>query len=894
MRWMDGLRARLRLLSDRSAEERMDEEIRFHLEMETERYVREGMTPEDARRRARLDFGGVEGHKEEMRAGRTLPWRAGLSLDLRLAWRMLVKYPGLTVVGGLGIALAVATAACFSDMTGALLRSTLPFDEGERVVAIESWDVEAGAPERRILADYAVWRDELKTVEDLGAWSPVTRNLIVPGGQTGPVEMAEMTASGFRATRVAPLLGRTLVEEDEQAGAPPVAVIGYDVWQTRFGGDPNVLGREVKLGGTVHSVVGVMPEGFGFPVSHGLWTPLRADVGGYAGREGPATFVFARLAPGVTMEGAQAELATIGRQMAAALPETQEQIRPRVVPYTTQFIPSMLGWELALAQSLIVLLLVVICVNVAVLVYARTVTRSGEIAVRSALGASRQRIVGQLFAEALVLSTGAATVGLLFAAFVLEWFQTAAGEHGSLSFWVEFGLSPTTVLYVGGLAVLGGAIVGVAPALKATGRSLRVGLGELGGGTGMRLGPTWTVLIVAQVAIAVAVMPTAVYGAWNHIRYGFARADFAAEEFLTARLEMDGDPAAPTDAASATRYGDRLAELVARLEAEPSVEAVTFGAHPVVATLPATIEIERSSGSADSPSEHNIRTNHLDVGFFDSFGVQVLAGRDFRPGDAGAAATAVIVNRAFVEEVLGGRNPIGRQVRYTWRHDSSPPLTDGAAESDVWYEVVGVVSDQLVIGVDPGESEARVYHPLAAGQIQPVSMALRIRAGSSGDFAPRLREITAAVDPTLQLHDVLPFDESLQQKQRLLRFVGLAIALVTLSVVLLSAAGIHAMMSFTVARRRKEIGIQAALGARPRRLLLSIFSRAAGQLAIGLAVGVAVASLLNGMAQNLTGAHTVFFVSAAAGLMMLVGLLATLGPARRGLRIQPMEALRAD
>ncbi|MEX2570185.1 MAG: ABC transporter permease, partial [Gemmatimonadota bacterium] len=656
MKWTHGMWARLRLLQRREAEERMDEEIRFHLDMETEKNLRGGMTPGEARRQAVLAFGGVEAQKEAVREGRSLAWLDGMSLDVKLAWRRLVKQPGLVLVGGLGIALAVAISTVFFSLTDAVLHSTLPFEEGERVVAIEIRDTGSNDPERQILHDLAVWGEELEYVEDVGAWSSVVRNLIVAGGAANPVTVAEISASGFRLARVPPLLGRPLVGEDERAGAPPVAVIGHDVWQARFGGDPDVVGREIRLGGTVRTVVGVMPEGFGFPVNHSLWIPLRLDPTAHDRREGPEIFIFGRLAPGATLEAAQAELTTVGLQMAAAFPETDARLRPRVVPYTLQYVPDTIGFEFALIQLLIVLLLVVICVNVAVLAYARTVTRAGEVAVRSALGARRRRIVAQLSAEALVLSLGAATVGVTLARLLLGWFESFEKQGGDLSFWVDYGLSPGVVIHAVGLALLGALIVGVGPALKATGRQLRTGLSGLGGATGMRLGRTWTALIVAQVAIAATVLPAATYGTWNYFRYGFAQPGFAADEFLTARLEMDVDAAPSAEAEDAERtragrYGDRLGELVARLEAEPGVADITFATLDVAGTLPASIEVEDVPAPEESPTGHSIRTNYVDVDYFDAFGIPVLAGRGFRSGDVGAAATAIIVNNAFVEQV---------------------------------------------------------------------------------------------------------------------------------------------------------------------------------------------------------------------------------------------------
>lgn len=900
MKWLYGLRARLRTVFRRDAEERMEEEIRFHIEMETAKNLRSGMNASEARRQAIVAFGGVERHREELRAGRSLAWVGSLSVDLKLGWRMLMGHRWMSLVAGLGIALAVATGTLFVGVRDAVLHSTLPFSQGERVVALEVRDAEANAPERRILHDFALWQEELRSVEDLGAWRPATRNLIVPGGTTGPVEAAEMSASGFRLARIPALLGRPLVPDDEVPEMAPVAVLSHTVWRTRFGGDPAVVGREIRLGDTPHTVVGVMPEGFAFPLNHELWVPLRLSRTPPEPRVGSEIFVFGRLAPGATLETAALELTTLGQRLAGDHPATHARLRPRPVPYTTQSLTPAVYIGFGLAQTLTILLLVLVCVNVAFLVHARTAGRSREIAVRTALGASRRRIVGQLFAESLVLALVSALVGVTIAGLVLEWAEGYMQEVGGLSFWMQLGISPTAVLYALALAAASAVIVGVLPALKVTGRHLRPGLDQSGGATELRLGRVWTAQIVGQVAIATAILPATSFSAWEQFRHGFARPDFPASAFLTARLQMEEEPrgleSAGVEASARTaRFDDRVAELIARLEADPAVSHVTFAKYPVGGTVPATLAVDDLPRAADGARTGSVRINEVDLDLFASLDVPVEEGRGFRPSDLVVGATPVVVNQAFVRDVLGGRNAVGREFRYLWRYGWRGASTPGT-EADTLrrYEIIGVVGDQLVVGTDPGEVAARVYHPTTAGRLGALSLAVRIRDQAPDSFAPRLGQLTAAVDPTLQLHDVLSMDASLRMEQRAYRFMGGSIAAVTLSVILLAAAGIHALMSFTITRRRREIGIRAALGARPGRLLAGVFARAAGQITVGLVLGLASAILLNGLFENLTGGQAVLFISTAATLMGVVGLLAALGPAGRALRVEPLEAMRAE
>ncbi|HEV2735824.1 MAG TPA: ABC transporter permease, partial [Longimicrobiaceae bacterium] len=734
-------------------------------------------------------------------------------LDVKLAVRMLVKHPGLTLVGGLGLAVGVAISAGFFSAMAALEYPVLPLDEGDRIVALENRDAAVNDEERRSLHDFVAWRGELRSVRDLGAFRLVDRNLVTGEGPPEPVQVAEMTAAGFRVARVPPLLGRWLVEEDERGGAPPVVVIGHDVWRDRFMADPAVLGRDVRLGGAVHTVVGVMPEGFAFPMSQSWWTPLRADPSGHGRREGPEIFVFGRLAPGATMQEAQAELATIGRRTAAAFPETHARLRPVVLPYTRSLTDMQGGaefWELARMQLLTSLLLVVVALNVAVLVYARTAMRQTEIAVRSALGASRRRIVGQLFVEALVLSLGAAAAGFALAQYAvrlgLDLFYVSEMDAARPPFWLDYGLRPSAILFTLGLAVLAAVIVGVLPALQVTGR-LRTRLSELGGGTGLRLGRRWTALIVAQVAVSVAVLPATVSLGWSAIRSAATRPTFPAERFLTTRVERDQE-ALPAGAGAVggggtARSGDRLAELMGRLEAEPAVAGVTYQAH-----LPGRggqVEVEGVPAPAESPSGHSVGSAGVHPGYFDVFGARLLTGRRFESRDLGEEATAVVVSQAFVRRVLGGEDALGRRIRHVVPGQAAG---SGGAETVRWYEVVGVVEDLEANPVDPEMVTPRVYYPVAPGRVQAVTLAVRLRGSTPPDFTSRLRGIAAAVDPSLRLGAVASLGGGDLVDRVSSRGVGVLVVLVLLSVFLLSAAGIYALMSFAVTQRRKEIGIR--------------------------------------------------------------------------------------
>ena len=907
MSWLEGTRARLRLLfARRAAEARMDQEFRFHLEMETERLVREqGLDAGEARRRALVAFGGVEKHKEALRDGRGLAWLGGLSLDLKLGLRMLVKYPGLTVVGGLAMAFAAWVGVVAFEMVGVTLSPTLPLPGGDRVVHLRHWNVATNDAEPRALHDFLVWRRTLGSVTDLGAFRDVEHNLIGADGEGSPVVAAEVTASAFRIAPDRPLLGRTLAVADEQPGAPPVVVLGHDVWRTRFAGDSQVVGRTVRLGDAFATVVGVMPEGFEFPVSHELWTPLRAAALDRGPLSGPGVTIFGRLAPGATLEAAQAELTAWGRRAAAESPTTHERLQPRVAPYTSMYFdPSKADSGLLMSVNVFaVMLLVLVCGNVALLLFARAATRESEIIVRTALGASRGRIVGQLFAEALVLGGVATVVGLTAAGFSLrEWGTTFLERNlGRLPFWLDPQLSPAAVAYAFGLALVGAVIAGVVPGLKVTrGIGTRLKQGTAGAG-GLRFGGVWTAVIIAQVAVTVAFPAVTFVVQREQVRMRSIEPAFATEEYLGVRLQMESTPAAAAGveavrSAHLARFATSLEALRRRVEAEPGVEGVTF-----VDRMPRMGHRERWAELDDAARTGDVvHTAAVDASYFEVLEAPVVAGRAFRAVDLAPDARVAIVDRGFVDEVLKGWNAIGRRVR----------LSEGRAVDEAgsdaprpWYEIVGVVEDLGMGHVAEQGRPAGLYLPApmgGAGTDGAVHMMVHVR-GDPMALAPRLRTLATAVDPTLRLSEFQRLDEV---ADHLLWLIGLWLRItVVLSAIalLLSLAGIYAVLSFTVARRTREIGVRVALGASRRRVVIAIFRRQLTQVGLGVLAGgalIAAAALVPSPDAGPLGGglslRQAALLVAYAAFMLGVCMLACIVPTRRALGVEPTEALRVE
>lgn len=874
-----------------AAETELSREITAHLQLIEDDFAARGLSREDARLAARRAFGGVEQVNEHQRDTRSFRWLEDSRIDIKLGVRMLAKYPGLSMIGGVGLAVAIAIGAAAFSFFYAYIYA-VPFEGGERVVVLENTDLDTYNEMREAMHDFLAWRREMKSVEEISAFRTVGRNLIVTGGSVEPVQIAQITATGFNLPRVPPLLGRPLLEQDQAPGAAPVVVIGYDVWQSRFSSDPGIVGRGLRLGHIVHTIVGVMPEGFSFPVNHRYWTPLNTDTSSFGRREGPSVFIFGRLRDGATIEQAEAELANLGSRAAADFPLTHARLRPHVWPYAHSLldIQSVNGWEFAQMQSLVSMLVVVVAVNVAALIYARTATRRGEIAVRSALGASRGRLIGQLFMEALVLCAVSAGAGLLLARFGLSQGHAIMEAEGNMPAFVNFGIPGAAMVYAAGMTLFAAIVAGVLPALHATGRRIQHTLRQTSGADGLRLGHTWTALIVAQVAIAVAGLPAAVTVGWNSVRSTMTVATYDDEPFLAAHVSQDPDAPlgqSPEQYAreSAQRFTKLKVDLLARLEAEPPVADVTSAQSRPGDEPRARFEID---GETPPPSGAPIaRYNHVAVDYFDAFGARVVAGRALTGSDA-QSSPAVVVNQAFVNRILGGGTAIGRRLRYLKAAATWEPAVDITRTA---YEIVGVVTDLQTNAADPALVDPVVYHAAAeTGH----TLLIRVRGADPAGFSARVRDITASLDPATRL-TTISFNEMKRQSTLAIRLIVLTITLIVASALLLSAAGLYSLMSFTVSQRRKEIGIRAAMGADARQLLRSIFAKAAWQLGLGIACGIVLSLLLDVAAGgDMLGSFGRAFLPVMSMVMFGVGLGAAIGPARRGLRIQPTEALRAE
>ena len=686
-------------------------------------------------------------------------------LDWKLGARLLLKYPALTIIGGLSLAAAIAIGAVGIEVADELLYKRLPFDEGSRVVRLETQDAAASRVEPRVLHDFAIWRRSLKTVAELGAARVSERNVLTGEGRVESLRVAEITASAFPLTRVPPLLGRPLQPTDEMPGAEPVVVLGYDVWQRQFLHDPAIIGRVVTVGRTARTVVGVMPPRFGFPRNQQLWVPL--PIQDAAPREGPAVQVFGRLADGASWQDAAAELDVVSARLAADQPATHAQLRTRVRAFAGRTPGDPLRLEDLAVHAIVLLLLGAVSANVATLIFARTAMRESEMVVRHALGASRARVIAQIVTEGLVLALAAAVLGLVVAQTTVRYAWAQASQI--------IGRRP---------AVLGGSEARACHhCVCAAARARRRGTDRPAAGTEGhgRVRPAGTAgdhehrrndevrrhLVVhrRRAGGVHAAVRARRGGNLHHLpprtsrggqRFRRSVTSPSASGWTTRRWPASSG--VPDDGQIGARRARAYEELAGRLREEPGVTHVTHGDRlPTMSPEWVALEMEQDGAPParlHGNYEGGFAMAAVGAGYHDAFGARIVAGRGLHTADAGTPNGPVVVNEAFMRVV--GRNPVGARVRTLQRGSER--------ELGPWHEIVGVVTDLGMLFPADWGGAAYIYRAASAAELDPVVVAVRV-AGDAAPLAPRVAALARQVDAGLQLRDIVTLDEIVAQEQ---------------------------------------------------------------------------------------------------------------------------------
>lgn len=799
--------------------------------------------------------------------------------ELRFAFRSLRSQPGLTSIGVIALAMGIGfTAIMFSIVHGALYRG-LPFPDGDRIYHLSGTNPSQGIERTAVpIHDYLDWREQQRSFEDIAAFYQGTINV---SGVERPVrfEGAFMTANAFETLGVLPMLGRTFREGEDHPGAPGVIVLSYHVWRDQFGSDPGAVGQAVRVNGEPSTVVGVMPEGFRFPILQDVWIPLGMDALTLERGEGRALDVFGMMREGVTEEEATTEFTGIAQRLEQAYPEIHEGFRPLITPYTKNFIGDETESVLLVMLAVVLLVLVLACVNVANLLLARTAGRTKELAIRTAMGATRSRILGHLLAEATVLAGMGALLGLGIAKVGIGLFDrlTVATDP---PFWFVFALDGPILMFIVAVTVLAALVSGVIPGIKASGAGTNEFLKDGSrGSSSLRIGRLSRLLVVGEVTLSVGLLVSAglmMKGVvlLRTMDYGFDR-----EEVFTARIGLFEN-----DFPDVESRGAFFRELQASIQDRPEVTAVTLAT--ALPGLGSGMERFALLGEAyDAVQDYPMaRQSFITPGFFETFGTAGVQGRTFTLADDPGGEQVVIVNQSFVDRHFPGQDPMGEQIRV------------GTAEEDrPWRTIVGLAPDLYMQGVGNTDGEPHgFYIPLAQQDARFVTIAVRGR-GDPLALASTVREEVAAIHPDTPLYWVQSMEEALAANLWQIDLFGGLFAIFGFGALFMAAVGLYGVLSFSVKQRTQEVGIRMALGAHGRDVLKLVLKQGILQVVIGLVMGLGLGwALSQAMQISIFGVEpwdpTVFM--AISMVMLATGFLASYVPARRATRVSPVEALR--
>lgn len=876
MRWLATLRVRLGMLRHRRRlEEGLDEDIRFHLEEQAAKLERQGMTPGEARRAARLAFGGLDETKEAVRDEVQLPLVEDLVRDLRYAVRTLLAAPAFSVVAVLSLALGIgANTALFSVVHSVLLRP-LPYLAADRLVAIQVLDE---GEERGGVLSVA----DFEALDEVGSLASFGASFWLPGGValTGSGEPEQILGSGvtagvFPTLGVEPALGRWPAAQAAGSG-PELVVVSHGFWQRRLEGSPRALGRTLTLNDEPHEVVAVMPPGFHLPGQprDELWPVVRLDP-----PDARAPFwlrAIARLEPGATAERLAEELAAVAEGVKRRWPTSPPQWT-----YLTVDLKELLVRDgrptLLVLFAAVTLVLVLAGVNVTNLLLARATARTAELGMRVALGASRRRLVRQALTESLLLAALGGGLGLLIAGGGVS--ALAALQPAGLPRLDEIALDLTVLAFASAVAIGTGLLAGLAPALQASfGGAALVPRGGRGG-EARGSGRLRAALVVVEVAVALTVLIGAGLVLKSLHRLQTVAVGTGADDVLVVLLSIS-QVRYPEEAQVGAFYG----ALEERVSALPGVEAaaVSMAVPPdrLVMTNPYTPEGAPPPGGQSPPLAEELLVG---PGYFEALGIPLLRGRAFTAADRADAPLVAIVGETLARRHFPDGDAVGRWLQTGEPSPDSPRLT-----------IVGVVPDVKYQGLDAA-AEPTIYVPFQQA-LWWRSMYLVVRtAGRPEDVLPGVRSAVRALDPQVPIQEVQTLAGLVEKSTGSARFRALLLAAFAGLALVLAAAGVYGLVSYEVHRRRREHGVRLALGARRRQLVGLVVGQGLRLSALGVVVGLAGSVFLTGLLERvLFGVSPLDLATFVAMALFLpaVGAAACLLPARRAAATDPLTVLR--
>jgi putative ABC transport system permease protein len=867
----------------RKVETELDDELRFHFEQQVAKYMDSGVTPAEALRRARLEFGGLDQVKEECREARGVHVMETLYQDMRYGWRMLRKSPGFTTVALLTLALGIgANTAIFSVVYGVLLQP-LPYQDPSRLIVLHETTPKVGTVGVSY-PNFLDWRAQSRAFSKMAAVSSVDFNL-AGADQPENISGAAVSSNFLSMLGARPLLGRDFDPSEEKAGTAPVVLLSYQLWQSHFGGERSVLGRTVALDGRSFTIIGVLPGNLRWMEKMEILEPIGAWATGSseANERGDRGDLLAigRLAPGASFTQARAEMEGIAARLAQAYPGSNDQFGVALQPIREVFVSDLRPAVLVLFGAAIFVLLIA-CANVANLFLMRGASRTKEIALRIAVGASRSRIVYQILAESFVLAVlgGLLSLALAFAGIrgLARLIPTAMLAGASVS------LNGPVLLFAAGVVVLCTFVFGLAPAaqstrpdvqseLKESGRALSAGTGQ----SRMR-----GFLAIAEVSLALILLVGAGLMMKSLYRLLSVNPGFRPDRVLSMQMSLRTAQYSKNPAIQ--NFWQRVLDQVRQL---PGVEAVALGTGVPLTDSHSRSDITLEGMALPKPGSYPHPDVHeVSPGYVSTLGIPLERGREFTDADNEHAPLVAMINTTLARQFFTHEDPIGKRLMFG---------RPSAKKAPQWITIVGVAGDTRLYGLaNPARLE--VYLPLR--QDASSEMTLIVKSGTEpAALTSAIRSAIASIDKEQPIFGIATMQQLVKDSVSGRRITLILLGVFGALALVLGAIGIYGVIAYSVAQRTHEIGIRMALGARRGDVLGMVLAQGAKIAGAGVLIGIIASFGLTRLMTNLlfsvSPADPATF-TAVAIVLVLAALLACYVPARRTLRVDPMNALRHE
>ncbi|MBA2501781.1 MAG: ABC transporter permease, partial [Pyrinomonadaceae bacterium] len=792
--------------------------------------------------------------------------------DVRYGARMLFKAPGFTLVAVLSLALGISVNTTIFSMVNALILRPLPYEDAQRLVVVQQTQLKQGIRGGVVsLGDFVDWRNENSAFERLAAYYERSFNL---AGENEPerVKGASISADLFRTLGVSPVHGRDLVAAEDRPNAERVALISHSLWQRRFNSDANLAGKTLKVNGEDHTIVGVMPPNFKYPSNAELWTPLALDMA-EADRGNHYLSCIARLKPGVTLEAAQAQLATIAQRLEAEHPATNKGWGVRVISLREELIDEEARTVLVALLGAVLFVLLIACANVANLLLARSVSREKEMAIRAALGAGRARVIRQLLTESVLISLAGGALGVLLAMWGIDLLVTAIPEQ--MPFWVRFDIDARVLLFTLSVSLLTGIIFGLVPALQASKPDLQVSLkeGSRSATEGVRRNRLRSLLVVSEIALTLVLLIGAALMMKSFMRLQEVAPGFDPKNVLTLQLWVQGTQY-EQDEQRVTSFYSRAVERIRTLPGVKSVGAVSM--LPLDSDSSSSTSFVAENHPVPQGEEESAGHTVITPDCLSAIGIPLLRGRDFAETDDENAPPVVIVNDWLARRYFPNDDAVGKRIRL------------GGPESR-WRTIIGVVGD-IKRQTLRDKEEAQLYFAHKQDSWRSMTIVVRTNLADPGSLSGAVRGEIWAIDKDQPINNVRTMERVLAVSETVwvARVFGMLFAVLAGVALMLAVGGLYGVIAYSVSQRTHEIGIRMALGAKQGDVLWMVLGQGMILVAAGLALGLVGAFIVTRiLASSLYGVTATDPVSFAGIALLLAGvaLLASYIPARRATRV---------